>query len=166
MAYFIVRNSMNPEKAVTFGITYRQLVDKSDQDGEAKWVIEIATDEPHVTTSGTIAPYFITLTSLDNADLEIEKGVAYLANQINWEPLLDDTRPPFVDAVNPDTYIAGIEENVRVNIKDIHPSSGIDKNSIRLFINDIEVTDDLIFKGDSFDYEIEWRPTARIYEQI
>jgi hypothetical protein len=61
MAEFIVRNSMNPHKAVKFGVTYRQLVDKNSQDGELMWVLEVATDEPDATTSGVIPPYFVIL---------------------------------------------------------------------------------------------------------
>lgn len=166
MAYFIVRNSMNPNKAVTFGITYRQIIDKSSQDGEAIWVVEIATDEPHVTTSGTIPPYFITITDSIDLDSEIEKGVVYLSNQINWQPLILDTRPPFVTEITPANYEASIRSNVIVKITDIHPSAGIDIDSIKLLINEIDVTDELIYRGDEFEYEIEWRPPRRIYEQI
>lgn len=166
MAYFIVRNSMNPHKAVTFGITYRQVVDKNSQDGEAIWVVEVATDEPHITTSGTIPPYFITLTDLRDLDAEIEKAVAYISNQIDWNPLIEDTRPPFVSEITPSSYTASIRSNVIVNITDIHPSAGIDIDSIKMFINNIDVTDQLIYRGDEFEYEVEWRPHTRIYEQI
>lgn len=166
MAYFTVRNSQNPGKAVTFGITYRQLVDKNSQDGEAIWVLEVATDEPHVTTSGTIPPYFINLTSTDDVDEEIDKAVVALSSQIDWSPLSPDTRAPFVDSVAPSTYIAQIHENVQLNILDLHPSAGIDINSIEMTINDIDVTSDLLITGEEFDYDVEWRPPSRIYEQV
>lgn len=165
MAYFLVRNSMNPSKAVTFGITYNQIVDKGTQDGELRWVIEIATDEPHAVTSGTIPSYFINVTSLGDLDDEIEKGIAYISNQIDWSPLAEDTRPPFVVSSEPTDYIVDIEENVMVNIVDLHPSAGIDRSSVEMIINDIDVTNDLHFFGDEFDYEIRWRPPSRVYEQ-
>jgi len=166
MAEFIVRNSMNPHKAVKFGITYRQLVDKNKDDGELMWVLEVATDEPDATTSGVIPPYFVTLVDLDDMDEEIEKAVVAISEKIDWLPLHEDVRPPFVDSVYPDTYIAKIHSNVKINIKDLHPSAGIDINSIRMFINDIEVTPDLLFTGDEFDYKVEWRPPTRVYAQI
>ena len=153
MAYFTVRNSQNPGKAVTLGITYRQLVDKNSQDGEAIWVLEVATDEPHVTTSGTIPPYFINLTSTDDVDEEIDKAVVALSSQIDWSPLSPDTRAPFVDSVSPSTL-------------DLHPSAGIDINSIEMTVNDIDVTSDLIITGEEFDYDVEWCPPSRIYEQV
>jgi len=165
MAYFLVRNSMNPSKAVKFGITYRQLVDINDQNGELIWVIEVATDEP--TVSGEdIPPYFINLTSLDDLDEEIEKAIGIISEQIDWEPLLDDTRAPFVDSVYPDTYIAKIHSSVIATIKDLHPATGIDANSIQVFVNDVNVTSDLIIRGDEFEYEVEWRPFSRVYTQL
>jgi len=166
MAEFIVRNSMNPHKAVKFGITYRQLVDKSNYDGELMWVLEIATDEPDVTTSGVIPPYFVTLVDLEDIDEEIEKAVVAISEKIDWTPLQSDVRPPFIDSIYPDMYITGIHSNVKVTIKDLHPSAGIDIDSIQMFINDIEVTPDLLFTGDEFDYMVEWRTPTRVYAQI
>jgi len=166
MAEFIVHNSMNPHKAVKFGITYRQLVDKNRYDGELMWVLEVATDEPDATTSGVIPPYFVTLVDLDDMDEEIEKAVVALSEKIDWSPLQNDVRPPFVDSISPYTYIAKMHSNVKVTIKDLHPSAGIDIDSIQMFINDIEVTSDLLFTGDEFDYRVEWRTPTRVYAQI
>lgn len=165
MAYFQVRNSLNPSKVIVCGITYKQVVPKGGE-GEAIWVIEVATDEPHVTTSGTIPPYFINVTDELDVDLEIEKAVAYISAQVDWEPLANDERPPFVDSVSPDTYITQIHENVIVGIKDLHPSTGIDIDSIEMTVNDIDVTNDLLITGDEFEYQVEWRPPSRVYVQL
>ena len=43
MAYFQVRNSLNPSKVIVCGITYKQIV-PTNNEGEAIWVIEVATD--------------------------------------------------------------------------------------------------------------------------
>lgn len=166
MAQFVVRNSMNPHKAVMFGVTYKQVVDKSNKDGDLKWVLEVATGEPDATTSGTIPPYFVTLVDLEDIDLEIEKAVSVLSEKINWDPLLSDNRPPFVDSIYPDTYIAEMHNNVIVNIIDLHPSAGIDIDSIEMIVNGFDVTSDLRIRGDEFEYEVEWRPPSRVYVQI
>ena len=165
MAYFQVRNSLNPSKVIVCGITYKQIVPKGS-DGEAVWVIEVATDEPHITTSGTIPPHYITVTDELDLDLEIEKAVAEISKQVDWEPLAADTRPPFVNSVQPDTYIQQIHENVIVDIVDLHPSLGIDIDSIEMTVNDIDVTDDLRITGDEFEYRVEWRPPSRVYTQL
>jgi len=164
MAYFQVRNSLNPHKVISCGITYKQVVPKGGE-GEAIWVVEIATDEPHK-NGGKIASYFINVTDELNLDLEIEKAVADISRQVDWEPLNEDTRPPFVNSVHPDSYIQGINENVEIGIIDLHPSYGIDIDSIEMTVNGIDVTNDLIIRGDEYEYRVEWRPPARIYEQL
>jgi hypothetical protein len=163
MAYFQVRNSLNPGKVIVCGITYKQIVPK-DNEGEAIWVVEVATDEPHITTSGTIPPYYINVTDELDLDLEIEKAVAYISRQVNWAPLTEDTRPPIVYSVHPDTYIQNIHENVIVGIRDLHPSYGIDIDSIEMYVNGIDVTNELRISGDEYDYTVEWRPPARVYD--
>jgi hypothetical protein len=165
MAYFQVRNSLNPSKVIVCGITYTQVVPK-DGNGEAIWVIEVATDEPHVTTSGTIPSYYINLTDEVDLDLEIEKAIAEISKQVDWEPLAADTRPPFVNSVHPSTYIQGMHENVILSIIDLHPSYGIDIDSIEMTVNGIDVTNDLLITGDEFEYQVEWRPPARVYTQL
>lgn len=166
MAYFTVRNSRNPHKAISCGITYKQVVDKNSHNGEPIWVIEVATDEPHVTTSGTIPPYFITVTDELDLDLEIEKAVSAISAQVDWTPLLDDIHPPEVEWFEPTTYEAKIIDDVRVSIIDRHPSLGIDIDSIQMFVNDIEVTDDLRISGDEFNYILRWIPPAIVLEQL
>ena len=165
MAYFQVRNSLNPSKVIVCGITYKQVVPKNNE-GEAIWVIEIATDEPHITTSGTIPSYYIDVTDELDLDLEVEKAVAAISKQVDWEPLATDTRAPFVNSVHPDTYIQKMQENVKIGIIDLHPSYGIDIDSIEMTVNGIDVTDDLRISGDEFEYEVEWRPPSRVYSQI
>ena len=165
MAYFQVRNSLNPHKVIVCGITYTQIVPKRNE-GEAIWVIAVATDEPHATTSGVIPPYYINWSNELDLDLEIEKAVAEISKQVDWSPLSEDTRPPFVDSVSPDTYIQQMHENVLIGIVDLHPSLGIDIDSIEMTVNGLDVTNDLRIRGDEFNYQVEWRPPGRVYEQL
>jgi hypothetical protein len=163
MAEFLVRNPLNPSKAVSFGITYRQIVDVNDRTRELIWVLEIATDE--TTVSGlAISPEIIHLTSLDNMDEVIRGAVERISAKIDWEPLSDDTRAPIVDEVSPSTYFASIYDNVKFKLIDLDPSAGIDLENIQVFINDIEVSPDLIINGDEYGCEVEWRPTIRVFD--
>ena len=166
MAYFAVRNSLNPHKVISCGITYKQLVDKNSYDGEPIWVIEVATDEPHVTTSGTIPPYHIHLTDTLDVDMEVEKAVAAIAKQVDWTPLSTDSMPPFVDWSEPSTYMARIQDDVRVSVKEQHPSIGIDYSSLQMFVNGFDVTSDLRISGDEYNYVLRWLPPAIVHEQL
>jgi len=167
MAYFQVRNSLNPSKVIVCGATYTQVVPKGSE-GEAIWVLVIATDEPHKTTGGTIPPHYINLTSLEDSDLdlEIENAVAEISKQVDWDPLAADTEPPIVTSVSPDSYITPMHENVLLTIFDAHPSQGIDIDSIEMTVNGFDVTDDLRIDGDEFEYRVEWRPPGRVYVQV
>jgi hypothetical protein len=166
MAQFIVRNSLNPSKAVRFGVTFAQVVPK-DNEGEPIWVVEVGTDEPHL-SGGDIPPEFINLTSLDNLDLEIEKSVEIISAKIDWSPLDEDIRPPFVESCFPTDYEIDIESDVKLVLKDLLPATGIDISSIQMTVTadgkDFDVTPELVVRGDPYEYTIKWRPTIRVYD--
>jgi len=102
--------------------------------------------------------------SSDLMDDEIKEAVERISAKINWEPLEADTRPPIVDEITPSTYIASIHSDVKVKLIDLQPSAGIDLNSIRLFINDIEVSPDMIIEGDEYGCDVSWRPRIIVYD--
>lgn len=166
MAQFIVRNSLNPSKAVRFGVTFEQLVPKGGE-GEPIWVAEVATAEPHK-DGGGIPPEFINLVSLDHLDAEIEKVVETISAQIDWTPLDEDLRPPFVLSCYPTSYEVDIESFIEIVIKDNLPAAGIDISSINMVITadgvDFDVTPELEIKGDPFLYTVKWVPEIRIYD--
>ena len=163
MAQFLVRNPLNPSKAVSLGITYRQLIDVNSKNGELIWVIELATDE--TTVSGlAIQHEFIYVTSLDKVDDEIEKAVAKISSKINWEPLVEDTRAPIVDSIHPSTYITSIYDSVKLKLIDLQPSAGIDFSSVEMLVNDMDVSADLIITGDEYECQVEWRPAIRVFD--
>lgn len=163
MAYFTVRNSLNPSRVAVLGITYRQLVDKNSYDGELIWVLEVATDEVDV-NGDPIPPVFVHLTSESSLDAEISNAVAAISEKIDWEPLAEDGRAPYVDSQYPASTTASIWDNVWVNIKEIFPSAGIDPDSIQMFVNGTEVTDDLEITGDTYDYKVTWSPPGRLFK--
>jgi hypothetical protein len=163
MAQFLLRNSLNPQKVIKCGITFNQVVPKGGE-GEAIWVVEIATDEPHK-DGGDIPPEFINLTTLENLDQEIEKAVGILSTKVDWTPLEDDVRPPLVESCYPSGYNASIESVVEIVLKDILPAAGIDISSIQATINDVDVTTDLEISGDPYEYTVKWRPFMRVLEE-
>jgi hypothetical protein len=164
MSYFQVRNSLNPSKVIVCGITFDQVVPKGNE-GEALWVLEVATDEPHITTSGTIPSYYINVTSETDIDLEIEKAVAEISKQVDWSPLSSDTTPPYVTSVSPATYIVPINQNVEVVIEELHPSVGIDIDTIEMYVDGVNVTDDIFIDGTELRYRMTWQPPFRVYTQ-
>jgi hypothetical protein len=161
MAQFLIRNSLNTQKVVKCGITFEQVTPKN-YEGEPIWVVELATDEPHK-NGGDISPVFINLTSLDTLDAEVEKAVETISAQIDWTPLEEDTRAPFVYSVYPTEYEVSIDSYVEIVIKDLLPSAGINIDTIEMTINDLDVTDDLTITGDPYEYKLKWSPSIKVY---
>ena len=161
MAQFLVRNSLNPQKVIKCGITFEQLAPK-DNEGDLIWIVEIATDEPHK-DGGNINPEFINLTSLDNLDEEIKKAVKTISAKVDWTPLESDLRAPVVEECYPSNYEVGIESYVKIILKELLPSAGIDMDSIQMTINDFDVTSELEIVGDPYEYTIKWNPFMKVY---
>jgi len=163
MAQFLIRNSLNPQKVVSCGITFEQITPRN-YEGEPIWVIELATDEPHK-DGGSISPVYINLTSLNNLDEEIEKAVEIISEKIDWTPLEEDLRPPFVESCSPSEYEVDIESRIEIVLKDILPAAGIDISSINMTINDFDVTNELVITGDPYEYTLKWNPFIRVYSE-
>lgn len=164
MAEFFIRNSLNPYKTVKLGVTFRQMALK-DNDGELFWLVEVDTNEPDV-DGNEITPEYVHLTSLDNLDQEIQKAASVIAGKIDWAPLVDDTRPPYVTSVSPSEYLVDIDESVLATIKESLPSAGIDSDSIKMTVNGIDVSSDIIITGDPYEYSIKWDPPVRVRQSI
>lgn len=161
MAQFLVRNSLNPHKVAKLGITFTKLATKEDMTGDERWVIEIGTQELG-TNGNSISPTYINAITLDNIDEEIAKAVSIIASKIDWGEVLSDNRAPFVYSSNINSYLIDIDSYLELKIKEYEPSSGIDKDSIKLTVNDIDATSDLFIDGTPFDYTVYWYPRQRV----
>ncbi len=164
MAEFLIRSSLNPNKVVKLGITFRQVVPKNN-DGDHIWIVELNTNEPDKDGNGMV-PSYIRLTDLSNLDKEIKKAASVIAKKIDWSPVLEDSRPPYIISVTPSEYLVDIDSFISVSIKESLPSAGIDLSSIKMTINDIDVTSDLIITGDPYEYNVKWIPPYIVRESI
>jgi hypothetical protein len=165
MATYLLRNSLCPGRVVKCTITFRQIVNKGEE-GEPVWLIEIGTGEPHK-NGGSISPVFIHYTSgVVNLDEAIRSATTIIANQVDWGVLEEDARPPFVIDSFPakNQNNVSIYSNVTVDIKDLFPSAGIDPDSIKVMVNDFDVTNEVDIQGTPFEYKIIWSPKDRVLD--
>lgn len=161
MAEFFIRNNLNPNKAVKCTISFRQLVNKGEE-GELVWVLELGTMEQHK-DGGSISPVYEHFTTADDLDGVVSEGVAKISEQIDWSPLIKDTRAPFIEYKIPDNdSVVNISSVVNFGIKDLSPSAGIDIDSITMTVNGFDVTDELAITGDQFNYSVTWRPFLQV----
>lgn len=162
MATYTIRNTLSPSKVVSCTITFRSIINKGE-DGEPVWLVEINTVEPHK-NGGTIPTEFIHLVSTTNLDAAIKKATEHISSQINWEPLVDDKTAPSITASSPiNNSIVDINSDVWLDIKESLPAAGIDISSVKIFVNDIDVSDQLDVDGDPYSYRIRWKP-MRVYD--
>ena len=160
MTDFLLRNSLNPYKVVNCTITFRKITNKGEE-GQPVWLVQIATLEPHK-DGGEIPPVFIHYTSSDNLDEAIREATTAIAAQVDWEPLLEDVRSPFVTVSSPtEGEEVSIYSNVAVIIKALLPAAGIDLSSIEMTVNGFHVTSEIEVSGDPSEYTVEWKPLMR-----
>lgn len=163
MAEFLLRNSLNPNKVVQCTISFRQLINKGEE-GEPVWMVEIGTLEPHK-DGGSIPPVFIHYTTSMNLDEAIRDATEEIAAKVDWAPITDDLRPPFVIYTEPaSSEIADIYSNVVVDIQDLFPAAGIDIDSITMTVNGFDVTSELDIEGDPYQYRVIWSPSIRVLD--
>jgi len=162
MATYLIRNTLSPSKVVSCTVTFRSIVNK-DASGEPTWLVQINTAEPHK-DGGIIPAEFIHLVTLSNIDAEIKKATERISAQINWEPLVDDETAPAITNISPgDNNVVDINSDVWFDIKESLPAAGMDINSIKMFVNDIDVSAQLDADGDPYSYRIRWKPN-RVYD--
>jgi hypothetical protein len=164
MAEYLLRNSLNPNKVISCTITLRKLVNKNEE-GEPVWLLQIGTVEPHK-YGGKIPSVFVHYTSKDNLDAVIKEATEFIGSQVNWEPCISDLRPPFVDycSIRNGSISESIYSNVYIDIKDILPAAGIDHNSIKFYVNDVDVSNEVELDGDPYRYRIKWFPKIRVLD--
>ena len=164
MAEYLLRNTLNPNKVVKCGITFRKLTNKGEK-GEPAWLVQVSTEEPHK-NGGKIPPVFIHLTTLDNLDLEITGVTEEIASQVDWGPLLLDARAPIVSFIEPvgDLSDVPIYSSLKFEISELFPAAGIDIDSIEVIINGVDITSELNIIGDPYVYNVNWGPFKRVLD--
>jgi hypothetical protein len=102
---------------------------------------------------------------LVNLDDEIEKAVSVICEQIDWTPQIDDSRAPYVTSHFPvETTDVSIESSVVVNIEESLPSAGIDLSSIKVMLDDFDITNECDVTGDPYEYKVKWKPSTIVYD--
>ena len=167
MAEFYVTNSLNYEKAVKFNISLRHFVTTEGR-GEHRWVLEVGTTYPDV-NGDPISAKKVLLINAEDFDEVLESAVADLCAQIDWSPLVNDTKSPHITEALPTSSGVKIGASVFVSIADDLPSSGIDLSGIKITLNnsvtDFDITAEVQITGDPYEYKLRWDPPMRVYSR-
>ena len=166
MANIFVTNSL-ANLTVKFNITLRYFVVKNEK-GDHLWILEIGTT--HTDANGDpISAKKIHNISAENLDAVIESGLSELCALIDWSPLVEDRRAPFVDNFFPAGSNVPIASNIHITIKDKLPSAGIDLSNMKITLNnstqDFDITDEIELVDFYYsECALKWVTPLRVYE--
>ena len=166
MANFFVRNSLNYNKSVMFNITLRYFVIKGEE-GEYMWTLEIGTTHEDI-NGDSISAKKIHNISAANLNEVIETALADLCSQIDWTPLVTDKEAPLIDDFSPAGNNVPITSDIRITIKDLLPSAGIDLSNMKITLNnstqDFDITTEVeIIDAYYSEYGLKWVTPLRVY---
>ena len=107
----------------------------------------------------------------DTVDSTIVKGINTLSERIDWSQggLFDfesDTSPPIVTETipSPGEENVSIHQWIKVTLEDMLPASGIDMDSIKLYVDGVEVVPTDVI-GNPFKLEIYYKPPSPVLEE-
>ena len=164
MPDIIVKNNLNPHKAVRFSVNIVKYVDKNANGGEANYYLEIGTTHSGIIQK-QIPPVYIDNVENDNLDAALSEALGKLSSYIDWGPLLHDKQAPKIKSVGPIGEDVSIYSNVTFTIVDEIPSTGIDLSDMKVMLDNgvvtFDITDELTVLGDPFEYTFSWSPKIR-----
>lgn len=129
--------------------------------GDHKYVFGIATGYRDI-NGDAVSPIYVHTTAINGFWNALPKAIASICGQVDWGNLNVDNAKPYVDYYGPTGDDVSLFSSVLVNIKDKFPAAGIDIASIKMYVNDIEVTNDVVIDGEYNDIRLTWNPNKRV----
>jgi len=166
MAQFTVNlfNSQAPRgrRVIITGIL-EQVDLQETVDGEVIWVLRMETNI-NDSNGDQIDPVYINGVTEDTLTEEIRNAISIIAPQIDWGTLEEDDRAPYLLDLSPNNNQedVSIHANVRLHLRDAFPTVGIDPSTIKLRVNNIDVSNDLRITGIDNEYKITWVPPRKL----
>jgi len=157
MSNIWVKNGITDGEPANFSVSVLQVVDKGPHDGDLVFVVEVGTRR--LDKDGKKISSIVTRGTGTTVNEVIEKAIASLCDRIDWGNTQIDTHPPNVSSVYPpNNSIAPLNAAIQIRLSEQLPSLGINKDTIKMKINGIDVNPEII--GNPYDYIIQFRPVV------
>ena len=153
-------NSLDPNgKGVTVTVTVEKPDLVESNDGEVGYILGLHTRVIGL-DGNPVEPVFIHHVNLSNLQAEIKKGLATLGEKIDWGTLQNDVYPPRVNYTKPYNKEQNVLLNseVVVSLRDPFPGSLINTSTLRMYANNIDITDKINFVIKENNVIVKWRP--------
>jgi len=152
-------NAKNPNgKRVPVTLTLEQIDITNTNDGELVYIASLSTGarKPDGTRIDTV--YVNTLTEEDFKK-EVQKELTFIASQIDWGVLESDVYQPMIIDMTPrNNEQVDINRDVFIQLKDPFPASFIDLNTLKLSVNDVDVTSEVQVSEKENQITLQWTP--------
>lgn len=154
---------INPNSGVgarTLRVDLVSIVPKGEF-GDHKYVFSIYTlykDKD----GNSITPIYVHTTQVNGFWEALPDAISSICDQMDWGTIQADTVKPYVSSYSPTGDEVSLFSPVIVELKDDYPSAGIDTSSIKMYINDIDVTSEVAVNGTYKDIKLVWNPKKRI----
>lgn len=184
MVVFYLRNSRNPDAKVVpvtvslsldvikankaairpdqdptaTGVQYPNLF---DPEGDQSWILIAQTTERNI-SGNRINPEIVNLVTTGTVHLEIEAALGRIGSQVDWGTIQADTSPPKLIDITPaltQTTNVPITSDIVFRLQEPLPAAGIDLSTLRVVLNDFDITGDVELRGNIFDLTVIYRPT-------
>ena len=153
-------NSSNPNgKCIPVTITLKQVDDINTHDGEVIYTILLATGAID-RNKKRVDNVFLNNVSETSVMGELNRGLSIIGKQIDWGVLEEDIHPPIITDIFPlnNSQNVPINSNVSIDLKDPFPASFIDLSTLKLKVNGIDVSNQLVIKENNTDIKLTWVP--------
>lgn len=155
-----ITNPNTEGSAITVNVNLVSIVPVGEQ-GDHKYIFALGTGYKDKDNKD-ISPIYIHTTNINGFWESLPKAIESICNKIDWGISKADTTKPYINYYGPEGDNVSLFSSVVVNIKDDYPSAGIDTSSIKVYVNDIEVTNDLFIEGSYKDLKLTWNPKKRV----
>lgn len=153
-------NAKNPNgKRVPVSVTIEHSDIQKTNDGELVYLVTLATGARGLDGNRIDIVYINNVTDRTFKS-ELSKALSTIAEQINWGILEDDIYPPMIVEMSPtrDEENVNIDENLYLELKDPFPASFIDLSTLKLKVNETDITSEVrVTEKDNHVY-LEWTP--------
>jgi len=159
MPDILVTNPNFDGSSITVNVDLVSIVPKNEL-GDHKYIFTIGTFYKD-TNGDSIDPIYVHSTSIKGFWDSLPDALESICSKIGWGEYKTDNVCPYVNYYSPKGEDVSLYSSVVVNIKDDYPSTGIDVDSIKVYINNIDVTEDIVVDGSYNDLKLMWNPKKR-----
>ena len=166
MAEVLVQNLRNPDQIVTVVITMRKMKIAESGTTQSMWLLQASVNAADA-NGNLILPVRRWISDSTTLTDDVNDLVSQISAQVDWdyEP---DTQPPEVSSCTPapnETHV-DVTASITVNISEDAPSSGIDLDSIQIFVKGFDLTNQMNINGDLRSCSVTVTPGTKFMSAV